>query len=201
MQVRTAPELVIVCLWVAWWISWTLAALWRDRASKQPPLFSQVAYRLLGISGFLLLFASLYPPADVPLWRVPDTIQWALVGLGAAGFAFAWWARIHLGRLWSSNVGRKADHRIVDSGPYGIVRHPIYTGIIVAAAGTAALRATAGAWMGMVLLTVGWYLKARLEERFLREQLGAERYDAYATRVPMLVPRSLFVRGNSIRPS
>ena len=192
MQVRSASEVVIVCLWVAWWISWTVAALWRDRASKQPPLGSQIGYRLLGIAGFLLLFASLYPPADVPLWRVPDPIQWAFVGLGAAGFAFAWWARIHLGRLWSSNVGRKADHRIVDTGPYGIVRHPIYTGIILTSAATAALRATAGAWVGMVLLTVGWYVKARMEERFLREQLGADRYDAYATRVPMLVPRAPF---------
>jgi protein-S-isoprenylcysteine O-methyltransferase Ste14 len=192
MLVRSAPELVIVCLWVAWWISWTLAALWRDRASKQPPAGTQIVYRVLGIAGFLLLFAGVYPPLDVPMWRVPGAIQWALAGLGAAGFAFTWWARIHLGRLWSSNVGRKADHRIVDTGPYGIVRHPIYTGIILAAAATAALRATALSWVGVALLTLGWYVKARMEERFLREQLGADRYEAYATRVPMLVPRSLF---------
>ena len=71
------------------------------------------------------------------------------------------------------------------------MRHPIYTGIIVASAATAALRATAGAWLGVALMTLGWYVKARLEERFLREQLGPDNYDAYARRVPMLIP---FVR-------
>ena len=52
LQVRSASEVVIVCLWVAWWISWTVAALWRDRASKQPPLGSQIGYRLLGLRLF-----------------------------------------------------------------------------------------------------------------------------------------------------
>src|SRR5438445_12979167 len=60
-----------------------------------------------------------------------------------------WWARIHLGRLWSSNVTRKKNHHVVDSGPYGIVRHPIYTGVIVASIATAAIQTrwpTAPAW-------------------------------------------------------
>jgi protein-S-isoprenylcysteine O-methyltransferase Ste14 len=69
-----------------------------------------------------------------------------------------------------------------------MVRHPIYTGIIVASAATAALRGTAQAWLGMGVMTLGWYIKARLEERFLRDELGADAYDAYSRRVPMLVP-------------
>jgi protein-S-isoprenylcysteine O-methyltransferase Ste14 len=165
-----------------------LAAFWRDRAAKQPARGSQIAYRVLAIAGALLLFQPIVSRIDVPLWHSPVVIQWTLVGGTVAGFAFTWWARIHLGRLWSSNVGRKADHHIVDTGPYGLVRHPIYTGIIIASISTAALRATAGAWMGAVLLTLGWCVKARLEERFLRVELGADNYDAYAQRVPMLVP-------------
>lgn len=165
-----------------------LAAFWRDRAAKQPPTRSQIVYRLLAISGAVFLFDRVIPPLDVRLWRWPAAVQWAMVVISGCGFAFTWWARIHLGKLWSSNVGRKADHHIVDTGPYGIVRHPIYTGITVASIATAALRATIGAWMGTALLTIGWYVKARLEERFLREQLGADNYDAYARRVPMLVP-------------
>jgi protein-S-isoprenylcysteine O-methyltransferase Ste14 len=111
-----------------------------------------------------------------------------MVAAAIAGFAFTAWARIHLGRLWSSSVSRKADHHIIDTGPYGIVRHPIYTGIIAASAATAAQRGTAEAWLGMALMTLGWYIKARLEERFLRDELGADAYGAYARRVPMLVP-------------
>jgi protein-S-isoprenylcysteine O-methyltransferase Ste14 len=98
------------------------------------------------------------------------------------------WARVHLGRLWSGNVARKADHRVVDTGPYGIVRHPIYTGIMVATIAMAVMRGTAAAWLGFAILTLGWYIKARLEEAFLREQLGAADYDRYASRVPMLIP-------------
>lgn len=188
MITRSTPEFVTLVLWLAWWASWLVAAFWRERAAKQPPHRSQIVYRLLVIAGAALLFNHLVPQIDRPLWQWAPPIAWALVAISGAGFAFTWWARIHLGKLWSSNVGRKADHHIVDTGPYGIVRHPIYTGIIIASAATAALRVTAGAWMGVALMTLGWYVKARLEERFLREQLGPENYDAYSRRVPMLIP-------------
>lgn len=104
------------------------------------------------------------------------------------GFAFCWWARIHLGRMWSSSVTRKADHHIIDTGPYSLVRHPIYTGIILAAAATAALEARAIAFAGLALVTIGFWIKARLEERFLRNELGAEVYDANARRTGMPFP-------------
>ena len=188
MPLRSTAEIVNVALWVAWFISWLLAALWRERAAKQPPARSQIFYRVLVMAGVVFLFDRVFPPLDRPLWHSLFPLEWLFVATSAFGFAFTWWARIHLGKLWSSNVGRKADHRIVDSGPYAIVRHPIYTGIIIASSATAALRATAGAWIGMALLTAGWYVKARLEERFLREQLGPDNYDAYARRVPMLIP-------------
>jgi protein-S-isoprenylcysteine O-methyltransferase Ste14 len=186
--IRSIPEAANTAIWLLWWVSWLLAAFWRDRAAKQPARGSQIWYRLLVVAGVLLLFQPIVPLIDVRLWHSPVVIQWTIVAVTVAGFAFTWWARIHLGRLWSSNVGRKADHHIVDTGPYGLVRHPIYTGIIIATISTAALRATAGAWIGVALLTFGWYVKARLEERFLRVELGPGNYDAYARRVPMLVP-------------
>jgi protein-S-isoprenylcysteine O-methyltransferase Ste14 len=184
-----APEIALTLGWGAWWLSWMAAAAWSDRAASKPPWHEQIAYRLCVILGVALLFGLLR--ADRPewiLWHVPPPVAWALVAIAAAGFAFTWWARIHLGRLWSANVGRKADHRVVDTGPYGIVRHPIYTGITLAAIATAALRGSIEGWLGVAVLTLGWYVKARLEERFLREQLGADAYGAYARRVPMLVP-------------
>ena len=111
-----------------------------------------------------------------------------LVAVAGLGSTFTWWARVHLGRLWSSNVGRKADYRIVETGPYGIVRHPIYTGITLASFATAGMRGTVAGWLGAAVMTLGWTVKANLEEAFLREQLGAEAYADYARRVPMLVP-------------
>ena len=69
------------------------------------------------------------------LWDVGHDGAVVLALLTIPGFLFAWWARLHLGRLWSGTVTRKADHRIVDTGPYAIVRHPIYTGLLASRAG------------------------------------------------------------------
>ena len=179
----------MVAVWVVWWILWIAASAWSDRDVKAPPRRQHVSYRLLPVAGVFLLFGAdgLTRSGEVTLWDTPRIVAWMMVAVAIAGFLFAGWARIHLGRLWSGIVSRKADHHIVDTGPYGIVRHPIYAGIIVASAATAAQRGTGQAWLGMAVMTLGWYIKARLEERFLRDELGPA-YDAYSRRVPMLVP-------------
>jgi len=179
-----SPLRGMIVLWVVWFVTWWAAAAWSDRAVKSPGAGPQLLYTLLTIAGGVLLFG-VFPVER--WWRLPPAAGWGTVVLAGAGFAFAWWARIHLGRFWARSVSRKADHRVVDTGPYALVRHPIYTGIILATIATAALKATAFAWAGMLVMTLGWYVKARLEERFLKGELG-NAYAAYAARVPMLVP-------------
>jgi protein-S-isoprenylcysteine O-methyltransferase Ste14 len=110
------------------------------------------------------------------------------IAFEAAGFGLCWWARLHLGKLWSSNVTRKEGHRVVDTGPYGLVRHPIYTGILTALWATAAAKGTILGLVGAAVLTGGMWMKARLEESWLTKELGEEAYGAYRKRVPMLVP-------------
>jgi len=184
------PDISMRIVWFVWWISWLAAAAWSDRAVKRPPRRSQIIYRVLAAVGAILLFGLYHHDisAELVLWRTPVPAAWGMIAAACAGLLFTWWARVHLGRLWSSSVGRKADHRVVDTGPYGIVRHPIYTGITLASLATAAMRGTAAAWLGAAVMTLGWYVKARMEEEFLRDELGAEAYGAYARRVPMLVP-------------
>jgi protein-S-isoprenylcysteine O-methyltransferase Ste14 len=121
-------------------------------------------------------------------WNEPNWVAWGLFALVAASFGFCWWARRHLGRLWSGFVTLKEGHRVVDTGPYGLVRHPIYSGVMFAALATALIRASPMALAGFVLVVVGFAMTARIEEHFLREQLGAGAYDDYRRRVPMLVP-------------
>jgi protein-S-isoprenylcysteine O-methyltransferase Ste14 len=177
-------------LWFAWLVSWWAAAFWSTRAVGRPGLGSQIAFRVFVIAGSVLLFGlnSGGRAAGAVLWR-PDAIASVpFFVVTMAGFAFTWWARLTIGTLWSSGVTRKADHRIVDSGPYGLVRHPIYTGLIAAAFATAFVPLTPLTLVGAALITVGFYLKGRLEEGFLRAELGSGAYDAYASRVPMLVP-------------
>lgn len=184
------PQIVLAAAWSVWWLSWLAAAVWSDRTVSRPAHRQQIVYRLCAMAGMVLLFGPYRHDfrSEIVLWRTPDPAAWAAVAVACAGFAFTWWARIHLGRLWSTSVTRKSDHHVVGTGPYGIVRHPIYTGITIASIATAALRGTAAGWLGATVMTIGWYIKARLEEAFLREQLGREAYDAYARQVPMLIP-------------
>jgi protein-S-isoprenylcysteine O-methyltransferase Ste14 len=184
------PEAVIQLAWLVWLISWFAAAAWSNPTVKRPGFGRELIYRVLAAAGALLLFG-FYPrrfPGVPGRWQVGRGINWVMVVLAVLGLLLAWWARIYLGRLWSSSVTRKRNHHVVDTGPYALVRHPIYTGIILAAAATAVVRGTAVALAGAMLVTYSLYLKARLEEAFLRKELGTDDYHAYARRVPMLVP-------------
>ncbi len=190
-RLATDPENACYAIWIGWALSWFLAAAWSSRAQSRASIAHQLPYRLLTLGGFVLLFAvnpRPYRHGPLRLWTLPESAGWAMAVFCLIGFGFAWWARLHLGRLWSAFVTRKTDHRIVDTGPYGIVRHPIYTGIILAAVALAIVKGTVIAITGSLLAALGFWVKARLEEGFLREQLGVEAYDAYRRRVPMLVP-------------
>ncbi len=192
------PDQAIYVPWALWAASWFAAALWANRTVKQPALGSQTLYRLFEFGGFFLLLAYVVRRGPrghfamafggTPLWSLPEDAKWAMVGVAALGFLFCWWARIHLGRFWSGSVTRKEGHRVIDTGPYAIVRHPIYTGVITASLATMAVRGTALAAAGAALIVAGYIVKGRLEERFLRAELGAEAYDAYARKTAMLVP-------------
>jgi protein-S-isoprenylcysteine O-methyltransferase Ste14 len=145
--------------------------------------------RLITALGGILLFTGLGRDdiAELRLWDLDANGAWSLTVVVALGLVFAWWARLHLGRLWSGSVTQKEGHRIVDTGPYAIVRHPIYTGLLLSAFATAAIEATWFAFAGAALMTLGFFFKARLEERFLRGDLGVA-YDEYRRRVHMLIP-------------
>ena len=183
-----APGHALTLIWVLWLASWIAAALWADPAASRPNRGDELLYRLTTVVGAALLsFGDRVFPGGL-LWRLDRAAAWGLIAIVVLALAFTWWARLYLGRLWSSSVTKKAHHRVVDTGPYAIVRHPIYTGLIAAIAATAIFKGDLAGLAGAVLMTFGFWLKAKLEERFLREQLGADAYDAYRRRVPMLLP-------------
>ena len=184
------PEHALIIAWALWIASWLAAALWAAPTTKRPARGEEWLYRIVTLAGAFLLFSAFRHPqyARERLWAPGEAAGWALVAIALLGFAFTWWARIRLGRLWSSSITKKEDHHVVDTGPYAIVRHPIYTGIITAVFATAVLKGIAIGIIGAPLMTFGFWIKARLEERFLREQLGPDAYDAYRRRVPMLIP-------------
>jgi protein-S-isoprenylcysteine O-methyltransferase Ste14 len=122
------------------------------------------------------------------LWPSSEPLDWAITGLVAIGFAFTWWARFTLGGFWSGSITRKEGHHVIDTGPYAVVRHPIYTGLLLATLATALEIGTLSAVIGAGLVTFGYWLKAGFEERFLAEQLGEAAYADYRRRIPMLTP-------------
>jgi protein-S-isoprenylcysteine O-methyltransferase Ste14 len=184
-------------LWLIWYVTWIGAVVWSAKTEIQMNTDMAGAHRFCIALGVLLLFLPSGSGRPVfglaflgwctqKLWREPSWAAWGLFALIAAGFGFCWWARSHLGRLWSGLVTLKEGHRVIDTGPYRLVRHPIYSGVMFAAFATALLRASPASLVGFALITIGFSMTARIEEGFLREQL--DDYDAYSRKVPMLVP-------------
>ncbi len=187
-----SPEWITTALWFAWLVSWIIATFWSSRVAKRGGWTSEILLRGLIYLGAVLMFALVPNHSDYAqkrLWRLDDFLQWLLTAMTAAGLSFTWWARIHLGYLWSSwGMAAKANHQVVDTGPYRLVRHPIYSGLLVAAFATALEKGTVAASPGAAILTLALYLRARREERFLRAELRERAYDAYARKTPMLLP-------------
>ncbi len=177
-------------LWIAWFASWIAASFWTNKTVRRLNLRAELKYRAVTFFGLFLLFVlpAQSTKASWHLWSVNNAIAWLCLGLVAVGFAFAWWARIHIGRLWSGSITHKENHHIIDTGPYQIVRHPIYTGVSFAIVATVIQYGTINAVIGGILIIFSFWLKARLEEQWLASELGAHVYEDYKQRVPMLIP-------------
>ena len=184
----TWPTQLLAIIWIVWLISWVVASFWSGRTQKQVMTSDARTYRIPIFAGGILFtpwIAQLL--GEKPLWQFGDLGIYVAAALTLAGISFTWWARIHLGRFWSNAITRKDDHRVIDTGPYGLVRHPIYTGLIAGMLVTGVAVGTVTAMLGAVLISLGMWQKARLEEGFLMKELG-EAYGLYRRRVPMLVP-------------
>ena len=120
---------------------------------------------------------------------LPRSPVWFFIGLAMTvlGLGFAVFARLWLGRNWSGTVTLKQDHELIRGGPYRWVRHPIYTGLLLAVLGSAL---ALGEWRGLLalaLITAGFLRKISVEERVLTEQFG-DAYARFRAEVPALFP-------------
>ncbi len=182
----------IAAVWIVWLVVWILAAGWSARTASHHDLGAESPSRVLTLAAVVMILASYWPFPEAMLWTATREIGWAMAGLVVLGLGFTWAARLHLGPLWSSTSAPTEDHRIVDTGPYAVVRHPVYAGLLLAVAGTAVERGRLEAIAGALVLIAAISLRAKLEERFLRRDLGDEGYASYRRRVPMLIPFAKF---------
>jgi len=117
-----------------------------------------------------------------------EPITWLGLVLGVGGVAFALWAIVAIGRHYDLELEVHADHEVVRTGPYRLVRHPIYTGLLIHLVGACLATGNLLLLAGTLLVVLPiFYIRASTEERLLREQLGPT-YDAYAREVGMLIP-------------
>jgi protein-S-isoprenylcysteine O-methyltransferase Ste14 len=180
---------LVPALWIAWIAVWVISARSVKETERQETDVTRLGYSLpLWAAAFLLVAGSV--PLGILDERFVAHSAWlplAATILTAIGLGFAIWARFHLGSNWSARVTVKRDHDLIRSGPYRFVRHPIYTGLLVAFLGTALL---IGEWRGLVALVLvlgSFWSKLRLEERWMAETFGAA-YRDYKAKVAALIP-------------
>jgi protein-S-isoprenylcysteine O-methyltransferase Ste14 len=187
--VSTWPTSLLSLIWLAWVVSWMVASFWSGRTKAHVPILESWAYQLPIVLGAIMLLPFTERVLGArQLYNIGNVGTYAVAMLVVLGLCFTWWGRIHLGRFWSNSITHKEDHRVIDTGPYGLVRHPIYTGQIIGLLASGIAIATWTAMLGVILISLGEWQKARMEERFLSVELGAEAYGTYCRRVPMIVP-------------
>jgi protein-S-isoprenylcysteine O-methyltransferase Ste14 len=179
---------VVGALWVIFVLYWVLTARNVKPTRWEEPLSSRARHRLpLALAAALLAGIVPWPPMLYDRFLPADlAIELTGVVMLAAGIGFAIWARRHIGTNWSATVTVKSDHTLIRSGPYAIVRHPIYTGILAGFLGTAI---AVGQWRGLVavaLCAVAFLYKIRVEERQMRATFPE--YEDYERLTPALIP-------------
>ncbi len=190
----------IAGLWLAWLAYWIIAARNVKPLRRQESIGSRLTHLVpLGI-GAVLMASARFPDSRLDGRFLPSSraIYWAGALMVAGGLAFMVWARRHLGRNWSSRVALKHDHELIRTGPYALVRHPIYSGLLLAILGTAI---AFGQWLdalAFVFIAAAVWRKSQLEERYLGE-IFADDYARYRAQVPALIP-SLFHHGSASGP-
>lgn len=176
-------------LWVAFLLYWRIKAPDTKATQRLEPAGSRIARSLAFLAAIALLMLPHIPLPWLYAAILPQGLWTFWVGavVTVAGLAFAVWARQHLGANWSRSVTIKQDHQLIVSGPYALVRHPIYTGILAGFLGSAMAEGQVRAAIAFVLVAAALWYKLRLEEQWMRGQFG-ETYDAYARHVAALVP-------------
>jgi protein-S-isoprenylcysteine O-methyltransferase Ste14 len=176
-------------LWIVLVIVWVVGAFMTRQTARQQTSSSRIWQMGIVLLGMWLLFCRGTGIAWIDRAAFPVTTFMAIVGLATtlAGVVFAIWARVTLGANWSGVVTVKEGHTLVRRGPYRIVRHPIYTGLLAAVAGTALTHGSVHSVLALPMVASGFWLKTLTEERFMVQQFGEE-YLRYKHDVRALVP-------------
>jgi protein-S-isoprenylcysteine O-methyltransferase Ste14 len=189
MLMHLLENYLLPILWIAFLVYWQAMAADVKATQRVESAVSRFTRAVLFGAAIVLLS---YPRIPVPwLYRhfLPEGYATFFGGaaITAAGLLFSVWARRHLGRNWSRSVTIKEGHELIVSGPYALVRHPIYTGLLTGFLGTAVATTEVRGALAFALVFISLWTKLRLEEQWMRAQFE-QSYESYSRRVAMLVP-------------
>ena len=188
MTFAASLRVLIAGMWLVWGAFWAAAAFRTKPTRWRESIGSRASHVILLLAAAVLLVKPRWLPPVLLERFVPAVNLLPVLGtiMVAAGLGFALWARAHLGRNWSGIITVKEGHTLVRTGPYRVVRHPIYTGLLIALIGTAA---AIGEWRGVLALVcalVGFLRKIQVEETRMSENFPE--YAQYRRQTAALFP-------------
>ena len=177
-------------LWILFAAYWLVSALKRKKTKQRESISHRLTYILPLICVFWLLYNPRFQFDWLATYFVPHTpgVRWAGVALMIAGMAIAVWARVHLGSNWSGVVTLKEGHELIRTGPYRNIRHPIYTGILIAFLGNAIVNGQVRGLLAVAIIWASFWIKARREEEFLAQEFGPK-FDEHTRLTGMFLPK------------
>lgn len=176
--------------WIAFALYWAVGAFKTRATVRREPFLARYGVMLIEVIGFTLLFSH---DADIGVLSrhiLTRTATTTMLGLALtwAGIGLAIWARYHLGQYWSGRITLKEGHELIRTGPYSRLRHPIYTGLVLAALGSALVIDRWRCAIGVGVILVGFVIKAKREEALLSGQFG-DAFEEHRRHTGFLLPR------------
>ncbi len=190
MSVREVFRLLLLFPWVVFIVYWIIGALKTQATRTEEPFSSRFLVLLIEIVGYFLVFRRSAGIGFLGTRFLPRTFLGAVTGTALTwmGIGLAIWARYHLAEYWSARVTIKENHQLIRTGPYTHLRHPIYTGLILATIGSALVIGQWRCLIGLCLVVAGYCLKAKTEESMLTQQFG-EAFREHQKHTGFLIPR------------
>ena len=190
MTDRDVFRVLVEFPWIVFVVYWIIGAIKTRATREKEPFISRFAVLLVEGVGYLLIFRGSMGIGFLGTRFVPRTMAGAILGVVLiwSGIGLAIWARYHLAEFWSARITIKEDHQLIRTGPYTHLRHPIYSGLILATIGSALVIDEWRCLLGVCLVLAGYCFKARKEETMLSQQFG-DAFREHQKHAGFLIPR------------
>lgn len=182
------PAWLVISIWVVWFAFWRVASSGSTASDERESAWSRASYLVPMVLVIVLMISPGWPP-----WLARQLMPggwvryWVGVVVLLSALGFTVWARRTLGRNWSGRIAIKDGQQLVRAGPYRRIRHPIYSGGLVAILGSAVASGRVSGFLALVLACAALGHKIRIEERWLMREFG-DRYAEYRRSSWLLLP-------------